>query len=94
VTGTGAESSTAVHESAFTVGPFAPSPFIVGMRVPECWHSVADKRDGMRPVWFYGLRARPSGSAPSGSAPSGSVRPASPADSHASNCRSRRRRGA
>ncbi|WP_345748186.1 methyltransferase domain-containing protein [Streptomyces sp. ODS28] len=55
VTGNGEESVTRLDESAFAVDTLAPAPFAIGLRVPDCWHTVADKRDGMRPVWFYGL---------------------------------------
>ncbi|MEW1828488.1 hypothetical protein [Streptomyces sp. NPDC088196] len=33
--------------------PFAG--LAIGLRVPQCTHSVAPKREGARPVWFYGL---------------------------------------
>ncbi len=34
---------------------FAVSTFAVGLRVRDCHHRAAVKRDGARPVWFYGL---------------------------------------
>lgn len=37
-------------------GQFAASTFAVGLRVRGCHQRVADKRDGARPVWFYGLK--------------------------------------
>ncbi|MEV0175406.1 methyltransferase domain-containing protein [Streptomyces sp. NPDC050803] len=36
-------------------GQFAASTFAAGLRVRDCYHRAADKRDGSRPVWFYGL---------------------------------------
>ncbi|MFF1469160.1 rRNA adenine N-6-methyltransferase family protein [Streptomyces mirabilis] len=36
-------------------GRFDPRTFALGLRVRDCYHSVAAKRDGARPVWFYGL---------------------------------------
>ncbi|OQD51892.1 protein-L-isoaspartate(D-aspartate) O-methyltransferase [Streptomyces phaeoluteigriseus] len=39
-------------------GRFAAGPFAVGLRVRDCHHQAAEKRDGARPVWFYGLTDR------------------------------------
>ncbi|MEU1278540.1 methyltransferase domain-containing protein [Streptomyces sp. NPDC005805] len=36
-------------------GPFAPLLFAIGLRVRAMCHQPAAKRDGARPVWFYGL---------------------------------------
>ncbi|MCH6161891.1 methyltransferase domain-containing protein [Streptomyces marispadix] len=55
VTDNGDESKTTLTESSFAVEPYHPAPFALGLRVPDCWHGAAEKRDGMRPVWFYGL---------------------------------------
>jgi protein-L-isoaspartate O-methyltransferase len=52
----GAEtSSTTLPEGVFTGGAFDTATFAIGLRVPRCTHSVASKREGARPVWFYGL---------------------------------------
>ena len=52
----GAEtSSTTLPEGVFTGGAFDTAVFAIGLRVPRCTHSVAPKREGARPVWFYGL---------------------------------------
>ena len=52
----GAEtSSTSLPEDVFTGGAFDTAVFAIGLRVPRCTHSVAAKREGARPVWFYGL---------------------------------------
>ncbi|MGW5336582.1 methyltransferase domain-containing protein [Streptomyces bauhiniae] len=39
-------------------GTFAVARFAVGLRVRDCHHQASDKRDGARPVWFYGLKDR------------------------------------
>ncbi|MFJ8603373.1 methyltransferase domain-containing protein [Streptomyces shenzhenensis] len=56
----GAErSTTEVTETELLgEGRFDPRTFAIGLRVRDCHHSVADKRDGARPVWFYGLTDR------------------------------------
>lgn len=36
-------------------GRFDPRTFAIGLRVRDCYHVAAEKRDGARPVWFYGL---------------------------------------
>ncbi|MEU1409962.1 methyltransferase domain-containing protein, partial [Streptomyces sp. NPDC005728] len=37
-------------------GRFDPRTFAIGLRVRDCHRVVAEKRDGARPVWFYGLK--------------------------------------
>jgi protein-L-isoaspartate O-methyltransferase len=54
----GDESATAVTEAEFVGERFSPGRFAVGLRVRDCRHTVAGKRDGARPVWFYGLADR------------------------------------
>lgn len=54
----GDESSTTITEDQFVGGRFSPLGFALGARVPNCFSVVADKRDGARPVWFYGLTDR------------------------------------
>ncbi|MFC5720324.1 methyltransferase domain-containing protein [Streptomyces gamaensis] len=54
----GDESTTTVTEDRFVAGQFGPLQFALGIRVPDCACVVADKRDGARPVWFYGLSDR------------------------------------
>ncbi|UGY91711.1 methyltransferase domain-containing protein [Streptomyces gobiensis] len=49
------KSSTAITECEFISGRFDAGQFAIGLRVPDCRRAVADKRDGVRPVWFYGL---------------------------------------
>lgn len=48
-------STTTVTEGEFVTGKYTALPFALGLRVPDCSQAVADKRDGARPVWFYGL---------------------------------------
>ncbi|MEW2436735.1 protein-L-isoaspartate(D-aspartate) O-methyltransferase [Streptomyces caniferus] len=54
----GDESSTTITEGEFVGGQFGPERFALGLRVPQCWHYVAEKSDGARPVWFYSLSDR------------------------------------
>ncbi|WP_380792727.1 methyltransferase domain-containing protein [Streptomyces albidoflavus] len=54
----GEETASAVTEEAFTGGRFGAGRFALGLRVPACVNVVAEKRDGARPVWFYGLTDR------------------------------------
>ncbi|MGA5409136.1 methyltransferase domain-containing protein [Streptomyces lavendulocolor] len=39
-------------------GRFSPQSFALGLRVRDCVHTVAAKRDGARPVWLYSLTDR------------------------------------
>jgi len=48
-------STTDITEEEFVTGPFTDLPFVLGLRVFQCRQAVAAKRDGARPVWFYGL---------------------------------------
>ncbi|GHA13596.1 protein-L-isoaspartate(D-aspartate) O-methyltransferase [Streptomyces echinoruber] len=55
----GAERSTTdITEAEFVTGRFTDLPFVLGLRVFQCRQAVAAKRDGARPVWFYGLTDR------------------------------------
>ncbi|WP_274914480.1 protein-L-isoaspartate(D-aspartate) O-methyltransferase [Streptomyces sp. WZ-12] len=55
----GDETSTTVREAEFVAeGRFDPLAFALGLRVPDCCQVVAERRDGARPVWFYGLADR------------------------------------
>ncbi|MCC3766694.1 methyltransferase domain-containing protein [Streptomyces sp. UNOC14_S4] len=54
----GDESSTTITEAQFVGEGFAPQRFALGLRLDDCRHIVADKRDGARPVWFYSLTDR------------------------------------
>ncbi|MES4909345.1 MULTISPECIES: methyltransferase domain-containing protein [unclassified Streptomyces] len=54
----GDESSTAVTEEEFVGSRFSPHRFALGVCVRDCGSVVADKDDGARPVWFYGLTDR------------------------------------
>lgn len=51
-------SATDLTEAEFVTGPYSALPFVLGLRVPRCVQVVADKEDGARPVWFYGLGDR------------------------------------
>ncbi|MBT2527719.1 methyltransferase domain-containing protein [Streptomyces sp. ISL-99] len=51
----GDESSTDITEEEFIGGQFGPERFALGLRIRDCCHTVAEKHDGARPVWFYGL---------------------------------------
>ncbi|WP_369171009.1 methyltransferase domain-containing protein [Streptomyces sp. R28] len=53
------KSETSITESELMgEGRFSPQSFAIGLRVRNCVHAVAEKRDGARPVWFYGLTDR------------------------------------
>ncbi|MFJ8312711.1 MULTISPECIES: methyltransferase domain-containing protein [unclassified Streptomyces] len=54
----GDESSTAIAEGEFMGGRFDPREFALGLCVPDCVLTVDEKREGARPVWFYGLSDR------------------------------------
>ncbi|MEV6764807.1 methyltransferase domain-containing protein [Streptomyces sp. NPDC051105] len=49
------KSSTVITEDEFMGEQFSPQQFAMGLKVRDCVHVVADKQDGKRPVWFYGL---------------------------------------
>ncbi|MDT3397785.1 methyltransferase domain-containing protein [Streptomyces sp. B1866] len=51
-------STTTVTEAEFVTGRYTALPFALGLRVRDCVQAVADRRDGARPVWFYGLGDR------------------------------------
>lgn len=51
-------STTDVTEADFVTGQYTGLPFALGLRVRNCVQAVADRRDGSRPVWFYGLDDR------------------------------------
>ncbi|MYQ47538.1 protein-L-isoaspartate(D-aspartate) O-methyltransferase, partial [Streptomyces sp. SID4985] len=50
--------TTVTEEHLLGDGRFGVARFAVGLRVRDCHHQVSDKRDGARPVWFYGLTDR------------------------------------
>ncbi|MBC2902345.1 methyltransferase domain-containing protein [Streptomyces cupreus] len=52
------KSSTPITEGEFMGERFSPQRFALGLRLRHCVHVVAEKRDGARPVWFYGLGDR------------------------------------
>ncbi|MFF3154031.1 methyltransferase domain-containing protein [Streptomyces sp. NPDC057910] len=56
--GEGDETSTEISEGELLGGRFDPRVFALGLRVPDCALVVAEKREGARPVWFYGLGDR------------------------------------
>ncbi|MFM9447349.1 methyltransferase domain-containing protein [Streptomyces acidiscabies] len=52
-------STTAVTEAELLgQGRFDARTFVVGLRVRDCYRQVAARKDGARPVWFYGLTDR------------------------------------
>ncbi|MET8681663.1 methyltransferase domain-containing protein [Streptomyces sp. NPDC004647] len=51
-------STTAITEDELVTGRYTAVPFALGLRVRACSQAVAGKRDGARPVWFYGLDDR------------------------------------
>ncbi|MGW3010656.1 protein-L-isoaspartate(D-aspartate) O-methyltransferase [Streptomyces sp. NPDC001219] len=51
----GDESSTMITEAEFIGEQFGSERFVIGLRVPQCSYVEANKNDGARPVWFYGL---------------------------------------
>ncbi|MFH8794882.1 methyltransferase domain-containing protein [Streptomyces sp. NPDC017941] len=54
----GDESSTRITETQLVGERFSPLRFALGLRVHDCCEVVADRREGARPVWFYGLTDR------------------------------------
>ncbi|MHC0433504.1 methyltransferase domain-containing protein [Streptomyces sp. O3] len=53
------KSSTTLTEDDFLgADRFSPQRFAVGLKLRDCVHIIADKRDGARPVWLYGLTDR------------------------------------
>lgn len=52
------ESSTTPAEEEFAGERFGAQRFVLGLRVPDCLCVAAVKRDGARPVWWYGLTDR------------------------------------
>ncbi|MCI3277553.1 methyltransferase domain-containing protein [Streptomyces cylindrosporus] len=51
-------STTTVTEEQLLGDRFAASSFAVGLRVRDCYRQAAAAREGVRPVWFYGLTDR------------------------------------
>ncbi|MFF1381715.1 hypothetical protein [Streptomyces sp. NPDC058308] len=51
----GDQSATTLTEGEFLGEPFDARRFAYGLRIPHCTMVVADKRDGVRPVWLYSL---------------------------------------
>ncbi|MEV6314071.1 methyltransferase domain-containing protein [Streptomyces sp. NPDC051776] len=51
-------STTTVTEAEFVTGRHTAVLLALGLRVRDCCQAVADKREGTRPVWFYGLSDR------------------------------------
>ncbi|MEW2521131.1 methyltransferase domain-containing protein [Actinacidiphila alni] len=45
-------------EAEFLTGTWDAAGFALGLVVPDCLRVVAEARDGMRPVWLYGLSDR------------------------------------
>ncbi|MCQ9178372.1 methyltransferase domain-containing protein [Streptomyces sp. IBSBF 2953] len=58
VAGADRSTTTVTEPELLGEGRFAATPFAVGLRVRNCHHQPAEKRDGARPVWFYGLTDR------------------------------------
>ncbi|WP_328876259.1 methyltransferase domain-containing protein [Streptomyces sp. NBC_00287] len=53
-----AKSFAPITEGEFMAERFSPKRFALGLRLRQCVHVVGEKRDGARPVWFYGLSDR------------------------------------
>uniref|UniRef100_A0AAU2VB23 Protein-L-isoaspartate O-methyltransferase n=1 Tax=Streptomyces sp. NBC_00003 TaxID=2903608 RepID=A0AAU2VB23_9ACTN len=51
-------SSSALTEEQFLSGRFSPQEFALGLCVRDCVRVVAEKDEGTRAVWFYGLSDR------------------------------------
>ncbi|MEN8649292.1 methyltransferase domain-containing protein [Streptomyces sp. 21So2-11] len=51
-------SYTSITAADLGLGRFDVAHFAVGLQVRDCLRVVAEKRDGMQPVWFYSLRDR------------------------------------
>lgn len=56
--GEAAESVSTVPEDHFVADRFSPQHLAMGAQLLDSVHVVADKREGARPVWFYGLGDR------------------------------------
>ncbi|HET6633711.1 MAG TPA: rRNA adenine N-6-methyltransferase family protein [Streptomyces sp.] len=56
----GADTSTTAMTEAELLGEgrFDVIPFVMGLRIRDCYRQPAPKREGARPVWFYGLTDR------------------------------------
>ncbi|WP_336298843.1 methyltransferase domain-containing protein [Streptomyces cinnabarinus] len=52
------KSSTPITETEFLGERFSAQRFALGLSLRHCVHVVAEKRDGARPVWFFGLGDR------------------------------------
>ncbi|MFJ1645429.1 methyltransferase domain-containing protein [Streptomyces sp. NPDC088258] len=53
------KSSTSITEADFLASDTADIvSFAIGLRLRDCTHVADRKRDGVRPVWFYGLTDR------------------------------------
>lgn len=52
------KASTTITEDEFMGERFSSQRFVLGLRLRDCVHVEAEKRDGARPVWFYGLTDR------------------------------------
>ncbi|TXS42195.1 methyltransferase domain-containing protein [Streptomyces sp. uw30] len=58
VSGADRGTTTVTEDELLGAGRFTPTRFAIGLRVRDCHHTEAEKRDGARPVWFYGLTDR------------------------------------
>lgn len=56
VEGADRSTTTVTEEQLLGDDRFAVARFAVGLRVGDCYHQASDKRNGARPVWFYGLK--------------------------------------
>ncbi|MFJ1746564.1 methyltransferase domain-containing protein [Streptomyces sp. NPDC088116] len=57
-TGDAEKTSTTITEADLLGGGSDIVGFVIGLRVRDCVHTADRKREGTRPVWFYGLSDR------------------------------------
>ncbi|MET9968749.1 methyltransferase domain-containing protein [Streptomyces sp. NPDC006356] len=55
VSGADRSTTTVTEDELLGGGRFTVTRFAVGLRVRDCHHQAANKKEGSRPVWFYGL---------------------------------------
>nr|WP_186343587.1 methyltransferase domain-containing protein [Streptomyces sp. CFMR 7] len=50
--------ATSIPETEFLGDRFSPQRFVLGLKLRDCTHVVAEKADGRRPLWLYSLSDR------------------------------------
>ncbi|MEU8906942.1 methyltransferase domain-containing protein [Streptomyces mirabilis] len=58
VAGADRSTTSVTEQELLGDGRFAVNSFAIGLRVRDCLQQAAPKREGARPVWFYGLTDR------------------------------------